>query len=67
MIFFKPPQRQEVKIDFFNIQGQMVKSRIMNAVGSEIQHFDLSSLSSGIYLVKVSSENDRAYKRIVIR
>ena len=66
-VTFAVKQRQEIKIDFFNIQGQMVKSRIMNAVGSEIQHFDLSSLSSGIYLVKVSSENDRAYKRIVIR
>lgn len=66
-VTFAVNQRQEVKIDFFNIQGQMVKSRTMNAAGSEIQHFDLSLLSSGIYLVKVSSESDRAYKRLVIR
>ena len=66
-VTFAVKQTQEVKIEFFNIQGQKIKSRIMNAVGSEIQHFDLSSLSSGIYLVKVSSEYDCAYKRIVIR
>lgn len=66
-VTFSVAQRQEVKIDFVNIQGQMVESRVVNAVGSEIQHFDLSSLAAGVYLVKVSSENDRAYKRLVIR
>ena len=50
-----------------NIQGQLMMSRTINTVGSEIQYFDLSLLNSGIYLVKVTSNNDRAYKRVVIR
>ena len=66
-VTFSVKHKQEVKIDFVNIQGQLMMSRTLNAVGSEIQYFDLSSLNSGIYLVKVTSNNDRAYKRVVIR
>ncbi len=66
-VTFSVKHKQEVKIDFVNIQGQLMMSRTLNTVGSEIQYFDLSSLNSGIYLVKVTSNNDRAYKRVVIR
>ena len=66
-VTFSVNQKQDVKIDFVNIQGQLMMSRTINTIGSEIQYFDLSLLNSGIYLVKVTSNNDRAYKRVVIR
>ena len=66
-VTFSVKQKQEVNIDFVNIQGQLMMSRTLNALGSEIQYFDLSSLNSGIYMVKVTSNNECAYKRVVIR
>lgn len=65
-ITFTVNQRQDVNIDLVNIQGQLMMSRTINTVGSDIQYFDLSSLTSGVYFVKVSSNNDHAYKRIVV-
>jgi len=65
-ITFLVNQRQDVKIDIVNIQGQLMMGRTINTVGSDIQYFDLSSLTSGVYLVKVSSHNERAYKRLVV-
>ena len=66
-VTFSVKQKQDVKIDFVNIQGQLMMTRTINTVGSDIQYFDLSSINSGIYLVKVTSNNDSAYKRVVIR
>ena len=42
-VTFSVKQQQDVKIDFVNIQGQLMMSRTINTVGSEIQYFDLSS------------------------
>lgn len=66
-VTFTVEEAQKVTIDIVNMQGQIVGSRHVDAVGSEIQYFDLSTLASGVYLVKVASENERAYKRLVIR
>jgi thiol-disulfide isomerase/thioredoxin len=66
-VTFTVQQKQEVHIEFLNIQGQLVQARTVSAVGAEIQHFNLVGVSPGVYLVKVYSENDRAYKRLVIR
>ena len=41
-VTFSVKQQQDVKIDFVNIQGQLMMSRTINTVGSEIQYFDLS-------------------------
>ena len=66
-VTFTVQQKQEVHIDILNVQGQIVQTRTLDAVGSEIQYFNLDGVSPGVYLVKVYSANDRAYKRLVIR
>ena len=66
-VTFTVQQKQEVHIDILNIQGKIVQTRTVDAVGSEIQYFNLDGVSPGVYLVKVYSANDRAYKRLVIR
>lgn len=66
-VTFAVRHKQEVQIEIMNLQGQLIESRIVNAVGSEIQYFNLDRFSSGIYLVKVHSENEQTYKRLVIR
>jgi thiol-disulfide isomerase/thioredoxin len=66
-VTFNLNQRQDVIIDFLNLQGQIVEHRKLDVVGNQIEYFDLSFLSAGVYIVKVYSENDRTYKRLVIR
>jgi thiol-disulfide isomerase/thioredoxin len=66
-VTFDLAQKQDVTIDFLDLKGQLVAQRKLFAVGSQIEYFDLSDLSLGLYLVKVSSQNDRLYKRLVIR
>jgi hypothetical protein len=66
-VTFDLSQRQDVTIDFLNLQGQIVQHRKLDVVGNQIEYFDLSFLSAGVYIVKVYSENDRTYKRLVIR
>jgi thiol-disulfide isomerase/thioredoxin len=66
-VTFSTPVKENVNIQFFNIQGQQVFNREVTAVGNQVEHFSLSSLSPGVYLVKVSSESNQGYKRLVKR
>ena len=54
-VTFSVNQKQDVKIDFVNIQGQLMMSRTINTVGSEIEYFDLSpALASFVAITEVS-------------
>ena len=64
---FSSDSKQDVLIEFLNVQGQKVSSRSVSAHGNQSEFFDLSHLSPGVYLVKVSSEVIQGYKRLVIR
>lgn len=66
-VTFATSVKEDVAIEFYNIQGQKVHSRAVSAVGEQVEYFNLSNLSPGVYLVKVSSESNQAYKRLVIR
>lgn len=57
----------DVEVRFVNVQGQVLLSDSYKAMGSQSKYFDLSSLSTGVYIVEFNSANDRAYKRLVIR
>ncbi len=64
---FSTAEKEEVNIEFFNIQGQKVHSRLVSAVGAQVEYFNLADLSPGVYMVKVSSKTNHGYKRLVIR
>ena len=66
-VAYATAEKEEVTIEFFNVQGQKVSSRIVSAVGNQVEYFNLSELFTGVYIVKVSSETNQAYKRLVIR
>lgn len=66
-VAFSVSNKQNVEIAFVNIQGQKVLSRGVSALGSKAEYFDLSTLSAGVYIVKVTSDNGQLYKRLVIR
>jgi len=66
-ITFATTVKEIVDIEFFNVQGQKVYTRNVSVVGAQEEFFNLSKLSPGVYLVKVSSETNQAYKRLVIR
>lgn len=57
----------DVDVRFVNVQGQVLLSKSYKAVASQSKYVDLSSLSTGVYIVEISSANDRTYKRLVIR
>ena len=64
---FNTAQKESLTINFIDIRGKLVLERKFDIVGSQVEYFDLSNLSSGLYLVKVSTENDIVYKRLVIQ
>jgi hypothetical protein len=43
------------KIEVFNISGYLIKSETINDVDTNPHQIDLSNLSSGLYLIKVSN------------
>jgi len=59
--------KEEVVIEIFNVQGQKMYTRNVFSVGTQVEHFNLSTLASGVYMMKVSSETNQGYKRLVIR
>ena len=66
-VSFATDVKEQVSIAFYNVQGQKVHERTISAVGNQLEYFNLSNLSSGVYLVKVNSDSNQAYKRLVIR
>jgi hypothetical protein len=64
---FKTDRKEDLKIDIVNVQGQVVHSRSHpKFVGSLTENFNLTHLSSGIYVVKLQQGNKVHFGKIVI-
>ena len=57
-----PRYTEDTKIEVYNVLGKKVLSKKLNSISSEI---DVSSWSSGIYVIKVTTENTSKMKRFV--
>ncbi|MGJ8745078.1 T9SS type A sorting domain-containing protein [Polaribacter sp.] len=54
-----------INIDLFDINGKKVFNQAQN--GNNFIPVDLNNFSTGVYLVKVTSENNEATKKIIIK
>ena len=54
-----------INIDLFDINGKKVFNQAQN--GNNFIPVDLNNFSTGVYLVKVTSENSEATKKIIIK
>lgn len=52
-------------IAFFDLQGRMVKEKVMNLDSNQNLRFDISDLESGIYLVQVSNGRDSFTEKLI--
>jgi hypothetical protein len=64
---FSLPEKSQVKIDLFNANGQLAKtiSRAIYEAGRQTTEINLNSLSNGIYLIKLASENDSQTLKLI--
>ena len=68
-IEYSLPQEALVNVSIFDIRGRMVSSLINNQIMSSGTHrvtWDASGNSSGIYLVKIDSENNTDTQRLLL-
>lgn len=62
------PKSQDLKIDIVNILGQKVQSYIVKeATLNQQANFDLSAYPNGIYLFKISTDNESITRKVVIK
>ena len=64
---FSLTERSRLKIDLFNANGQLLKtfSKANYEAGRQTAEISLNSLSKGIYLIKVTSENDSQTLKLI--
>lgn len=60
---FDNPRNEQIRIELFDIKGQLLLTQITNDVSSEI---NIDYLSEGIYLVRISSQNQSVTQRLRI-
>ncbi len=67
LMYFSDIQRHCL-IEIFNLSGKKIYTKnLMIKKGTNINYFDLSQLSKGIYLVKISFEKQKISRKIIIQ
>ena len=58
-------ESHDLKIEVLNLQGQVVYTKLDNQVSGELQYaLDLSNLPDGMYIAKVSVDNQLISRKI---
>jgi len=56
----------DITISLLDINGKQVFSQVRNNVQSHVEKFDLSTLTAGVYIIRVNTSQGVAHKRVVI-
>ena len=66
-IQFNGLESNQVQVEVSNAQGQLVfREKLVDVSGNATKVIEVSSLKSGLYIVKFTTENDVAAKRIIV-
>lgn len=57
----------QVEVAIFNINGKQVLNRHFTDVSGADETFDVSSLTSGVYFVKINSDGKTATKKLIVK
>lgn len=57
--------QNDLNIELLDITGKTVVSKVINA-GTTIAYFDVQTLYSGTYTVRISNQSDRIMKKVII-
>lgn len=61
-------QKSEAKVHIMNLSGQIVYQHTLSGTSDfEVKNIPVSSLTSGVYLVKVISENQNITKKLIVK
>lgn len=58
---------KNVRINIFNIQGQIMETRNLNDIQNEQIQFDLNEYSSGTYMISIDTDFGHSIQRFVIQ
>jgi len=66
-LYFENKVNETVNVQFVNAQGQVVKTQMIHAkTGENRQDFDISSLSKGVYFVKINTSTSLGMKKLTV-
>ena len=57
---------QNVNVDIIDLQGRIIQQGVINKSQDQIQ-LSLATLQSGVYFVRLNSQNGNAVKRIIVQ
>jgi hypothetical protein len=57
---------QNVNVDIIDLQGRIIQQEVINKSQDQIQ-LSLATLQSGVYFVRLYSQNGNAIKRIIVQ
>ena len=61
-IYINQGIKKELKFSVFNINGQLIKSSLLNSISNKI---DLSNLKNGVYFIRIETENEVKTRKII--
>ncbi len=66
-VYFEKMTQKVVNFTLWNASGQLVKKGIFNQYNSTENYINLKNTASGIYFLKIESNNDSIIKKIVVQ
>jgi len=66
MVNLELSKKESVKLDIFNIQGQLIQSKQMGDITNLQEQIDLTNESTGLYLVRLTIGNEVITKRVLV-
>ena len=61
------PTSTPVRLALFNAMGQVVQAEQLNGQESYLHQLDLSGFAKGVYYLEVSTDSNKAVKKIVVQ
>jgi hypothetical protein len=66
MVNLELSKKESVKLDIFNVQGQLIQSKLMGDIMNLQERIDLTNQGTGLYLVRLTIGNEVITKQVLV-
>jgi hypothetical protein len=67
MVNLELSKKEAVKLDIFNVQGQLIQSKLMGDITNLQERIDLTNEGTGLYLIRLTIGNEVITKRVLVK
>jgi hypothetical protein len=67
MVNLELSKKEAVKLDIFNVQGQLIQSKLMGDITNLQERIDLTNEGTGLYLVRLTIGNEVITKQVLVK